>query len=183
MDDKAVIEAVRAAYDALDDTQKALVDADTLKKLTDAEDALEVAEVIATITALKAADAVTTADKTDIEAARAAYEALTADQKTAVGIDALAKLVACEVALAIAELPTADSVTTANKDAIEAARAAYDALNDAQKTAVGTDALAKLEACEVLLVNKMIEALPAATDVTTANEDAIEASDSTEAVG
>ncbi|MBQ7149252.1 MAG: hypothetical protein IJR96_10960 [Pseudobutyrivibrio sp.] len=175
MDDKAVIEAVRAAYDALDDTQKALVDADTLKKLTDAEDALEVAEVIATITALKAADAVTTADKTDIEAARAAYEALTADQKTAVGIDALAKLVACEVALAIAELPTADSVTTANKDAIEAARAAYDALNDAQKTAVGTDALAKLEACEVLLVNKMIEALPAATDVTTANEDAIEA--------
>ena len=44
LDDKADIEAARAAYDDLTDDQKAKVDAETLKKLTDAETALAAAE-------------------------------------------------------------------------------------------------------------------------------------------
>lgn len=39
-DDKDDIEAARAAYEALTDDQKALIDEDTYKNLTDAEDAL-----------------------------------------------------------------------------------------------------------------------------------------------
>ena len=38
--DKADVEAARTAYDALDETEKAKIDAETLQKLTDAEDAL-----------------------------------------------------------------------------------------------------------------------------------------------
>ena len=41
IDDKADIEAARAAYDALTDDQKALIDEDTYKILTDAEEALD----------------------------------------------------------------------------------------------------------------------------------------------
>ena len=42
--DKAAIEAARKAYDALTEDQKKLVDSDTVKKLTDAEEALKSAE-------------------------------------------------------------------------------------------------------------------------------------------
>ena len=74
--------------------------------------------------------------------------------------------------LAINELPEAASVTVANKDAIEAARAAYNALTDAQKTAFPEEVLAKLTAAEAALA---IAELPAANEVTTANKTAIEA--------
>ena len=180
--DKTDIEAARAAYEALTDDQKEKVTDDTLKKLTDAEDALEVAEVIEAITALPAADDVTTADKTDIEAARAAYKALTDDQKEKVSADTLKKLTDAESALevavvnkAIADLPNADNVTVNDKEDIEAARTAYEALTDDQKMAVGADTLAKLEAVEVALVGKTIEALPEAASVTANDKDAIEA--------
>lgn len=42
--DKAAVEAARKAYDSLTEDQKAKVDAATLKKLTDAEEALKAAE-------------------------------------------------------------------------------------------------------------------------------------------
>ena len=41
LDDKADVEAARAAYDALRNDQKALIDADTLKQLTDAEESIK----------------------------------------------------------------------------------------------------------------------------------------------
>ncbi|MDO4289000.1 MAG: Ig-like domain-containing protein [Eubacterium sp.] len=44
LEDKALVEAARAAYDALSDAQKAYVDADTLKLLTDAEDRIAALE-------------------------------------------------------------------------------------------------------------------------------------------
>ena len=48
LEDKEAIEKARAAYDALTDEQKAKVPADTLKKLTDAEAALNAAEPVPT---------------------------------------------------------------------------------------------------------------------------------------
>ena len=61
-----------------------------------------------TINALPATNAVTTADKDAIEAARAAYNALTADQKAKVSAETLQKLTDAETALAKAQ----DSSTT-----------------------------------------------------------------------
>ena len=86
-----MIEAARAEYEALTDDQKALVSEATLQRLIDAEAALAAAEAEAAEDQA-AADSVTNAiealptevtvgDKAVIEAARAAYEALTDDQK------------------------------------------------------------------------------------------------------
>jgi hypothetical protein len=114
--DKTDIEAARAAYDELTEDQKAKVSADTLEKLTDAETALAAAEkdaadqaaandVTSAINDLPAAEDITTADKTDIEAARKAYDELTDDQKAKVSAETKAKLEAAEEALAEAEKP------------------------------------------------------------------------------
>ena len=100
---------------------------------------------------------VTVNNKEAIEAARAAYDALKDEQKALVDADTLAKLTAAEEALAAAEQAAADAVadtinslptevTVNNKEAIEAARAAYDALKDEQKALVDADTLAKLTA-------------------------------------
>uniref|UniRef100_UPI00258B204B dockerin type I domain-containing protein n=1 Tax=Ruminococcus sp. TaxID=41978 RepID=UPI00258B204B len=114
--DKTDIEAARKAYDELTDDQKEKVSADTLEKLTDAETALAAAEkdaadqaaandVISAINDLPAAEDITTADKTDIEAARKAYDELTDDQKAKVSAETKAKLKAAEEALVAAETP------------------------------------------------------------------------------
>ena len=112
--DKAAVEAADKAYDALSEAQKKLIDAATLKKLTDAKEALKAAEkaesdkaaadaVKTKINALKAADKITTADKAAIEAARKAYDALSADQKKLVDAATLKKLTDTEKALTTAE--------------------------------------------------------------------------------
>ena len=112
--DKAAIEAARKAYDALTADQKKKVPADVLKKLTDAENALKTAQkdaadktaadkAIEAISKLPASDKVATTDKAAIEAARKAYDALTADQKKKVPADVLKKLTDAEKALKTAE--------------------------------------------------------------------------------
>ena len=178
LNDKETIEAARAAYNALTDEQKALISAEELAKLTDAEAALAAAEkaaadqeaadaVVALFDALPAD--ITLEDKAAIEAARAAYDALTADQKALVSAEELAKLTAAEEALAAAEkaaadqkaandvvalfdaLPAVENITLDNKEAIEAARAAYNALTDEQKALVTPEDLAKLTDAEAAL--------------------------------
>ena len=117
--DKAAIEEVRKNYDALTEDQKAKVSDETLKKLTDAEEALAAAEkeaadqaaaddVTALVEKLPAAKDVKTADKAAIEAARKAYDALTEDQKAKVSADTLKKLTDAEAALAEAGKKTSD---------------------------------------------------------------------------
>ena len=107
-------------------------------------------------------ESVTVNDKAAIEAARAAFDALTAAQKALVSKDALAKLEAAEAALKTAEdvkavedaieaLPEASAVTTANKKAIDSAKAAYDELPEAGKAAVSADKKAKLDAAVTAL--------------------------------
>jgi hypothetical protein len=111
LSNKTAIEAARAAYDALTSGQKILVN--NLTTLTDAESAL------ATLEAAQAADEsaastvetqigllplqanVVLSDKTAIEEARAAYDALTADQKSSV--DNLDTLTHAEAALSALE--------------------------------------------------------------------------------
>ena len=211
VEDKEAVEAARAAFDALTDDQRALVDVDALsEKLTAAEAALKVVldkaaadAVIAQIGALPAATKVTINDKDAIDGAKAAYDALTDDQKKLVPLGDKLKLAADLITLAIAEKDAADQaaadavedeiralpgvadVTINDKDAIEKAAADYDALTDDQKKLVSLVDRTKLAAVKGVLagildeaaanaVDEMINALPNAADVTIDDKPAIE---------
>ena len=94
LDSKAAIEAARTAYDALTEEQKALVTNDdvltaaeaTLKALEEAaaKAAADQAAADAVIEKIDAIGTVSKDSKAAIKAARAAYDALTADQKALV---------------------------------------------------------------------------------------------------
>jgi hypothetical protein len=156
--DEAAITEARAAYNALTDAQKALVT--NLDALTAAETALQTLQdqaaagaVSDAISALPAADAITLDDEAAVAAARAAYDALTPAQQALVDDSALVaaenainQLKAEAVTNLIAALPAADAVTLENEADIAAARAAYDALTDAQKALVDASALVAAEA-------------------------------------
>ena len=163
LDDKDAIEAARKAYDSLDADEKALVTTETLKKLTDDEaayaDLEAVNNAVNIINALPEPAAVTINDKNAIQQARAVYDALTADQKAKVSAEVLKKLTDDETALAKEEadtaaanavitkinaLPQPNAVTVNDGEAIEAARAAYDALTEDQKAKVPAEVLKKL---------------------------------------
>ncbi|HMM06368.1 MAG TPA: S-layer homology domain-containing protein [Clostridiales bacterium] len=107
LEDEAVIIAAREAYDEINGSDQELVD--NVTKLIAAEDALSalkqapIDNVIALIDALPTGGDVTLADKTVIEAARAAYAALTAPQQA--GVTNLVKLTAAEAALEALENP------------------------------------------------------------------------------
>ena len=165
-DNKTAIEAARAAYNDLSDEQKAQV-GNTFKEK------LEAVEVALAIALLPDADEVTTDDKEAIEAARTAYDKLTSDQKAQVGNTFKEKLEAVEVALAIALLPDADEVTTDDKEAIVAAREAYNDLNDGQKEQVGDAAKAKLEAVETILVNAIVDKILSFEEIDEENMDEV----------
>jgi hypothetical protein len=164
------------------------------------EDAQKAAEATEAINALPAAEDVTTEDAEDIENAREKYDALTDAQKELVDEETVDKLEAAEDALEkvvadqeaadavkqeINDLPAAEDVTTEDSKNIEKARADYDALTDAQKALVDEETVDKLEAVEDALekvvadqaaadaVKQAINALPAAENVTAADNDAI----------
>ena len=125
--------------------------------------------VLALFDALPAVENITLDSKAAIEAARAAYNALTDEQKALIAPEDLAKLTIAEEALAAAvkaaadqkaaeavealfdALPAADAVTRDSKAAIEAARAAYNALTDEQKALIAPEDLAKLTIAEEAL--------------------------------
>lgn len=107
--DRETVAAARAAYDALDDVQKALVDPEVLKKLTDAETAI-IEEDNKLKTDQEAADDVIEAistmnpgDKDNVVAVRTAYEALTEDQKALIDEETLKILTEAEDAIQQAE--------------------------------------------------------------------------------
>ena len=177
LENKEAVAAARAAFDALTETQQGLVSKDARDKLAAAEAAiakLEAAEadkaaaakVEETINALPAAADITLENKEAVAAARAAFDALTETQQALVSKDALEKLTAAEDALAKLEaaeadkaaaakveetinaLPAAADITLENKEAVAAARAAFDALTKAQQALVSKEAQDKLTACE-----------------------------------
>ena len=98
------IEDARAAYDALSDNAKGVLDAADVKKLTDAEQALkdlnqaEADKVVAKINNIPTPVELKLATRDSIESARAAYDALTAAQQALV--TNYQKLLDAEAALA-----------------------------------------------------------------------------------
>lgn len=161
LNDQAAVEAARAAYDALTSAQKNLVT--NYERLQDAEAAIAQLKaeheeneknkaaaqvVVDLIDALPAP--VTLADKDAVSAARAAYNNLTADQKSYVSnYDKLTAAEATIAELEIAEKEKAEvnavialinripnPVTLDDKDTVETARAAYDALSPEQQAKV-----------------------------------------------
>ena len=86
--------------------------------MKDIDDAAAAKKVTDAINALPASDKIATTDKAAIEAARKAYDALTADQKKKVPADVLKKLTDAETALKAAEKDAADK-TAADKTAAD----------------------------------------------------------------
>ena len=149
--DKASVESARAAYESLTEDQKVYVT--NLSVLTDAEEKIRKleADIEAAQTVMERISdlpsEITLADKVTVESVRAAYEALSEDQKTLVTnlsvlISAEAKIIKLETDLAAAQavmeqisnLPS--EITLADRATVESARAAYDALSEDQKTLV-----------------------------------------------
>ncbi len=186
LEDKAAVEAARASYDALSDDEKANVDPDLVAKLEAVESVIRVLDCSDKIDKLPAGDALTLADKAAVEAAQAAYEALTAQEKAQISQeqkakldDALSAIAVLEVDEAIAALPSSGEITTSDREAIEAAREAYDALSSEEKANVDPDLVAKLEAVESALsvasANALIDALPSLDDLSLEDKEAVEA--------
>ena len=172
--DAELIGEVEAIWDGLSEEQRKRVkdiDAALPKKLSDDVQALADLELLERyadivgpvqdlIDGLPDADAVAEPDRNAIEAARAAYDAISpAEAKRLVKA---ARLVAAERALAsladreaasavaalIEALPGTDALTLADKPAVEAARTALDALSAAQKAYVDSGLVDKLSALE-----------------------------------
>ena len=195
LESEEVIKAARAAYDALTEEQKPLVS--NLDALTAAEAKLAQLQAAAEKAAADkaAADAVaakieaigevTLESEEDIKAARAAYDALTEEQKALVSnLDALtaaeSKLAELKAAAdkAAADKAAADAVaakiedigevTLETEEDIKAARAAYDALTEEQKPLVSNlDTLTAAEAklAELQAAAADAERIEAARDV------------------
>ncbi|MGI6221364.1 MAG: cell wall-binding repeat-containing protein, partial [Coriobacteriales bacterium] len=166
--DKALVEAARTAYEGLTDAQKEYVE-----NLTDLEaaeaiiadmeaeyDSYVAAPVAQAIDDLPDIADVTLDDEAAIAAVKADFDKLTPAQQDCIsdGLQeklqgAVDKIAALKVEELIDELPALDSMTqttaVADKAAVDAARAAYEALTPAQQALVGEDALAALEAAGI----------------------------------
>ena len=156
LESKAKIDAARAAYNALTDEQKALVGnlavleaaEKKYKELTESAGKEEVDRAAAkgVDDLIDAIGAVSLSSESDIQAARAAYDALTDEQKALVTkTDALkaaeAKLASLKADKAAAKavdnlIGAIGEVTKESEAAIKAARAAYDFLTETQKQQV-----------------------------------------------
>ncbi|HCX64566.1 MAG TPA: hypothetical protein DHN33_05095, partial [Eubacteriaceae bacterium] len=154
---KGDVEGARTAYDALTDSQKSYVT--RLEKLAELEekmhDLVQAFQVDEQIDALPSVDALQLSDQGDVEAARTAYDGLSESQKGYVQkLDQLIQReeqiqnlqAADAVDKTIQALPTVEELILSDRGDVEAARAAYDALSQAQKSLVGEgDKLLALE--------------------------------------
>ena len=182
-DSGEAVQAARAAYDALTDAQKAEVK--NYDVLTAAERRLANLQAILPVEdKIDAIGEVTLDSENTIQAARAAYDALTEEQKAEVkNYDVLtaaeARLADLKAAKAVDDMIDAiGEVTLESENAIDAARAAYEALTEAQQAQVTNyDKLTAAEARLAVLkpakpVEKLIDAIG---EVTLGSESAIAA--------
>ena len=175
--DAEQIEAARQAYDALTDEQKGYIDADTLKKLTDAEQKIANIEAANAVTEkiinLPANDEMTIEDKDDVDAANAAYNALTDDQKDLIDDGIYEKLsgalymmecivAADEITTRINNLPAADELTLNDKETVDGIRNDLDTFDDTALGLVDDEVISKLEAAEAKIAD--LEAAKAVDD-------------------
>ena len=182
-DSGEAVQAARAAYDALTDAQKAEVK--NYDVLTAAERRLANLQAILPVEdKIDAIGEVTLDSENAIQAARAAYDALTEEQKAEVkNYDVLtaaeARLADLQAAKPVEKLIDAiGEVTLASESAIQAARAAYDALTEAQKAEVRNYDV--LTAAEARLANQKAakpveDSINAIGEVTLDSEGAIQA--------
>ena len=182
-DSGEAVQAARAAYDALTDAQKAEVK--NYDVLTAAERRLANLQAILPVEdKIDAIGEVTLDSESAIQAARAAYDALTEEQKAEVKnynklTAAEARLADLQAAKPVEKLIDAiGEVTLASESAIQTARAAYDALTEAQKAEVRNYDV--LTAAETRLANQKAakpveDSINAIGEVTLASEGAIQA--------
>ena len=205
------VRAVQEAFEALTAVQQAHVPSYLRQKLADDVAAVDelgllaqyaelVAPVQALIDALPDAAAITLESEQQVDAARAAYDALApAEAKRLVdttrlvaaegALEALYDQVAADTVIAQLEaLPTPDELTLEAADAVAAAREAYNALSDNSKAYVPVELTERLEADEAKLVDlrkqaedeaaaapviALLEALPEPEALTYADEQAL----------
>ncbi len=186
VENKDIIANIRKAYDKFTDEQKDKLPKEKLARLEKAESIIAIANVEDLITKLPAADDVTTNKKNDVYAVRTEYEKLKKEDKKEVNSELVEKLEAVELVLAqklveeeLAKLPEADKITTSNKGVIEAARTAYDKLNEKQKAEFNADVLKNLEVAETklanIVINEELAKLPEVDKITSQNKASIEA--------
>lgn len=177
------IKAAKDAYDLLTEDEKANISKADVEKLNTAYAAVEdIIKVIEAIDALP--DTITLEQRAAVEAANAAYTALTPERQKAVSnADRLQKAVETmqglvtrqdridAVVARINALPETSKLTKADAEAVAAARAAYDALTADEQDAVDTE---KLTAAETQLgyidaADSAMEAIAAIGEVTLDN--------------
>lgn len=177
------IKAAKDAYDLLTEDEKANISKADVEKLNTAYAAVEdIIKVIEAIDALP--ETITLEQREAVEAANAAYTALTPERQKAVSnadrlqkaVETMQGLVARQdridaVVARINALPEAAKLTKADAEAVAAARAAYDALTADEQDAVDTE---KLTAAETQLsyidaADSAMEAIAAIGEVTLDN--------------
>lgn len=177
------IKAAKDAYDLLTEDEKANISKADVEKLNTAYAAVEdIIKVIEAIDALP--ETITLEQREAVEAANAAYTALTPERQKAVSnadklqkaVETMQGLVARQdridaVAARINALPETSKLTKADAEAVAAARAAYDALTADEQDAVDTE---KLTAAETQLsyidaADSAMEAIAAIGEVTLDN--------------
>ncbi len=163
LNDETQVLEVKDFYDSLSESMKGKADEATKKRIAEAYDKIQALKVDAQINAIGAV----TLDKADqIAKAREAYNALTEAQKAMASPAALTALAQAEATLrglreqaanwerasqAEAQIRAIGEATLDKEGQIRAARAAYDALTDAQKALVSQDARTALEQAEAAL--------------------------------
>ena len=185
VNDREALNKAKEAYDKLTDAQKELIK-DAKAKLDAIEEAVKEAEKktedeIAANTVADLIDALQSAvDKKQIEAARSAYNSLTADQKVLLPKAVVDKLEQAEQDLADAEvaqvvvdlidaLPATPS--TSDEYQIEVARTAYNNLTSEQKKLVPETAVNQLVKAEQSLVDaEVAEQFTAAVNAVPGNK-------------
>ena len=167
LDDARTVRMARSLFDALDAAAQATFKTDheaQYNKLVACEkviDDMTAADAVTTAAnKLPDPDSLTLRDKETVYAAKAALDALTADQKQYLTSETISVIDQCytwmlrtekyHVQRLIDDLPDEDKVTLADKKQIDAAKAAYDALPDktgidATKLEQAVEALKKLE--------------------------------------
>lgn len=132
--DKTAVEKALADYEALADAEKALIDTAIISALKNKQAAANMLDAHKTVLSK---EPLTSADKAEMEKAKAAFDALSDEQKALIGEATKTKLTlvakATEWETAHADVLDKTEVAANDQAALEAAIKAYDELGDAQK--------------------------------------------------
>ena len=127
INDKSAVENARASFIALKAEQKALVSTQILDKLNAAESALRSAEAVKavedSVDALPDSSAIKISDKSNVEAAKAAYDVLTESEKASLDPNKVERLQKAIAAISKLELAKASNINKAKVTASDIRKA------------------------------------------------------------